>query len=107
MFSFLTGIRVAFERKHAKGVNLTVHFDFNGRNTGQATVIIKDEVIDVKEGFVEKPDIVVTVDVDSWIKIVNKEINEDFMNEIFTSRKIKMQGNITDLQKFQNCFVGQ
>ena len=107
MYSFLTGVRVAFERKHADGVNLTVHFDFNGRDTGQATIIIKDGVIDVKEGFVEKPDLVITVDVDSWIKIVNKEANEDFMNEIFTSGKIKVQGNIADLQKFQNCFVGQ
>ncbi|MEK6527929.1 MAG: 4Fe-4S binding protein, partial [Nitrospirota bacterium] len=50
MYSFLTGVRVAFERKHADGVNLTVHFDFNGRDTGQATIIIKDGVIDVKEG---------------------------------------------------------
>ena len=107
MYSFLTGVRVAFERKHADGVNLTVHFDFNGRDTGQATIIIKDGVIDVKEGFVEKSDLVITVDVDSWIKIVNSEANEDFMNEIFTSGKIKIQGNLNDLKKFQNCFVGQ
>lgn len=107
MFSFLTGVRVAFERKHADGVNLTVHFDFNGRDTGQATIIIKDGIIDVREGFVEKPDLVIAVDVDSWIKIVNKEVDENLMKEIFTSGKIKVQGNIADLQKFQNCFVGQ
>ncbi len=107
MFSFLTGVRVSFERKHARGVNLIVHFDFNGKDSGQATIIIKDEIIDVKEGWVEEPDLVITVDVDSWLKIVNKEADDSFMNEIFTSGKIKVQGNMAELKRFQNCFVGQ
>ncbi len=104
-FSFLTGARVAFERKHADGVNLIVHFDFHGRESEQATVLIKDGLIDVKEKFVEKPDLVVTVDVDAWLKIVNREIDESAINGIFASGKIKVKGNLADLVKFQNCFV--
>jgi hypothetical protein len=52
MFSFLTGIRVAFERKHASNVNLTVHFIYTGNENGQATINIKDETIDVTEGLI-------------------------------------------------------
>lgn len=105
MFSFLTGVRVAFERKHAVNVNLVVHFDFNGRESGKATILINNGLIDVKEEFVEKPDLVVTVDIDAWLKIVNHEVDENIMNEIFTSGKIKIQGDLADLLKFQNCFV--
>jgi epoxyqueuosine reductase QueG len=105
MFSFLTGIRVAFERKHAYDVNLIVHFDFKGRENGQATIIIKDETIDVKEGLIEKPNLVINVDIDSWLKIVNKEVNDELMNELFTTGKIQVQGSLSDLRKFQNCFI--
>lgn len=107
MLSFLTGIRVAFERKHASGINLTVHFDYNGRENGQATIIIKDGTIEITEGLIEKPDLVINVDVDSWLKIVNKEVNNELMKEFFTIGKIKIQGNLADLGKFQNCFIGQ
>jgi len=107
MYSFLTGVRVAFERKHAVGVNLIVHFDFNGKNSGQASILIQDGVIDVKQGFVGTPDLTITADVDSWLKIVNHEASENMINEIFTLGKIKVKGNLADLQRFQNCFVGQ
>lgn len=103
--SFLTGARVAFERKHSDGVNLTVHFNFNGRESSQATVIIKDNIVDVKEGLIGKSDLVITADVESWLKIVNKEVTNEMMDEIFTSGKIQIQGNLADLQKFQSCFA--
>lgn len=106
-YSFLTGVRVAFERKHASGVQLVVHFDFNGSDSCQATIIIRDGLIDVKDGFVEIPDLVVAADVDSWLKVVNREADEQLVNEFFTSGKISVRGSLADLQKFQNCFVGQ
>jgi epoxyqueuosine reductase QueG/putative sterol carrier protein len=107
MYSFLSGARVAFERKHAAGVNLIVHFDFNGSDSGQATILIRDGLIDVRQGLVEKPDLVITADVASWLKIVNREADQNTMSEIFSSGKIKVQGNMADLQRFQDCFVGQ
>lgn len=107
MFSFLTGVRVAFERKHASGVNMTVHFDFNGAESGQATVLIRDGTIDVQDGFVGAPDLVVVADVGSWLQIVNGDADERLVGEIFKSGKIKVRGNIADLVKFQGCFAVQ
>jgi len=76
-------------------------------DSGKATILIKDGLINVQEGLAEKPDLVITADVSSWLKIVNREADQNMINEIFTSGKIKVQGNMADLQKFQNCFVGQ
>jgi epoxyqueuosine reductase QueG len=105
--AFLTGSRISFEPKHARGVNMTVHFQFNGKQTAKATIIIANETIDVKEGNVGKGDLSIITDSEIWIKMVNKETSStDNMNAI-TSGKVKIQGNLKLFKQFQGCFVGQ
>ncbi|WP_316506414.1 SCP2 sterol-binding domain-containing protein [Nitrosopumilus sp.] len=104
---FLTGVRVAFEQKHARGVNMTVHFESNGMETTQATMIIAGEVIDVKEGHVGIADLGITADSETWLKTVNKETSSAEDIQAITSGKIKVQGDLKLLKQFQECFIGQ
>ena len=104
---FLTGVRVAFEQKHARGVNMTVHFESNGKETTQATIIIAGEVIDVKEGHVGTANLGITADSETWLKIVNKETSPAEDMQAITSGKIKVNGDLKLLKQFQECFIGQ
>ena len=104
---FLTGVRVAFEQKHAKGVTMNVHFESNGKETAQATIIIAGEVIDVKEGHFGTADLGITADSETWLKIVNKETTSAEDMQAITSGKIKVKGDLKLLKQFQECFIGQ
>lgn len=104
---FLSGSRVSFEPKHARGVNLTVHFQFNGEETTKATIKIANEMIDVKNEHVGKADLAIVTDSETWIKMANKETS--FVSNLLSmlSGKVKIQGKLRLLKQFQNCFVGQ
>ena len=104
---FLSGSRVSFEPKHARGVNLTVHFQFNGAQTRKATIKIENELIDVKEEHVGQADLSIITDSQTWIKMVNKETS--FVSNLISilSGRVKVNGKLKLLKQFQNCFVGQ
>jgi len=104
---FLSGSRVSFEPKHARGVNLTVHFEFTGVQTRKATIKIQNGLIEVAEEHVGKSDLTISTDSETWLKIVNKETSfvSNFLSIL--SGKVKVQGKLKLLKQFQNCFVGQ
>jgi NAD-dependent dihydropyrimidine dehydrogenase PreA subunit/putative sterol carrier protein len=104
---FLTGVRVAFEQKHARGVNMTVHFESNGKETTQATIVITGDVIDVKDGHVGIANLGITADSEIWLKIVNKETSPSEDMRAITSGKVKVKGDLKLLKQFQECFIGQ
>jgi putative sterol carrier protein len=72
---FLTGARVAFEPKHAQGVNMTVHLSFTGKEATTATIVIKEGTIEVADGFKEKADLRIECDSEQWLKTINREIS--------------------------------
>ena len=86
---------------------MTVHFQFSGAQTTNATIKIANETIDVKEEHVGKPDLTIITDSETWIKMVNKETSflVNFLSIL--SGKVKVQGKLKLLKQFQNCFVGQ
>ena len=104
---FLSGSRVSFEPKHARGVNMTVHFQFNGDQPIKATIIIADELIDVKDEHVGKADLTIITDPEIWIKMVNKETSSADNMQAITSGLVEIHGDLKLLKQFQNCFVGQ
>src|SRR5262249_1221045 len=55
--AFLTGLRLTFQRRQAKGLAATYHFTFTGDEQRQATVIIRDATLDVKEGRIGVADL--------------------------------------------------
>ena len=86
---------------------MTVHFQFNGKQTAKATIIIANETIDVKEGNVGKADLTIIADSEIWIKMVNKDTSSTDNMKAITSGKVKIQGNLKLFKQFQGCFVGQ
>jgi len=86
---------------------MTVHFQFDGKQTTKATIIIADETIDVKEGNIGTADLTIITDSETWLKMVNKD--SSFVSNLFSilSGKVKVQGDLKLLKQFQGCFVGQ
>lgn len=56
------------------------------------------EVKELKEGTVGRPDVVVTIDSDTFLAIVNKETNA---LDAYSSGKIRYKGSLPDLLKLQ------
>src|SRR5204862_5425851 len=72
---FLNGLPLVFQPGKAAGLNATFHFTFTGRESRQATIVIQEQKISVKEGHVGQPDLHVTADSQTWIGFVRKEKN--------------------------------
>lgn len=71
--SFLKGLPWLFQRGASKGLNATYHFKFRGAEKTEATVVIRDQRIDVTPGLRGKPDVTVWADSRQWIKFLGRE----------------------------------
>ncbi|SFH57999.1 epoxyqueuosine reductase [Planctomicrobium piriforme] len=100
--SFLRGMSLNFQREQATGLNAVYHFTFSGRETRQATVIIRDKSLQVHDGvLLERPDLVVTADAAAWIGFLRKE--RSLLWALLT-RRIRLAGSPKWLLKFGRCF---
>lgn len=99
--SFLNGIPNVFQPGKSLGLNATFHFTFTGHEQQQATIVIQDKKIAVKEGHEGKPDLHVTADSKTWLGFVNKEKNVVWA---LLRRKIRLQGPLKLLVAFGKCF---
>jgi len=59
--------------KHARGININVHFQFNEPQTRKATIKIENELIDISEDHVGKADLTIITDSETWLKMVIKK----------------------------------
>ncbi|WP_036718681.1 SCP2 sterol-binding domain-containing protein [Paenibacillus harenae] len=92
----------AFQPKQATGLNSTYHFAFTGDETRQTTIDIRDNKLQIRDGFHGKPDIRITVDSKTWLKIVAKEKN---VAAALLTRKLRIKGNPKLLMNFEKCFA--
>ncbi len=99
--SFLMRMRVAFQRNQAKGLDARFHFTFTGAEPCEATVVIKDRSIHVKEGLDGSPDIHVTADSATWLSFLAKETS---LLRALITRKIKVKGSPKLMKAFASCF---
>lgn len=100
--NFLMGVNLAFNPEKAKGVNMTLHFIFTGKEEVRATVVIRDERVSISQGIEGKADLTVCADSEAWIKFLNKEIS---LLKAISSRKLKVRGNPLLMKKFQDCLI--
>ena len=98
---FLFGLPLLFQRNQSEGLNAIYHFTFTGSESRQATVIIQNKTVQVKEGHVGKANLSVTADSQTWLSFLAKE-----RKLIWTllRRKIRIQGSPKLLQAFGKCF---
>src|SRR3989440_2978040 len=98
---FLKGMPNVFQSGKSAGLKATFHFTFTGHEQRQATVVIQDQKISVKEEHVGKPDLHVTADSQTWIGFLRKERNIVWA---LLRRKIRLAGPLKLLVALGKCF---
>ncbi|MDH5656120.1 MAG: SCP2 sterol-binding domain-containing protein, partial [Spirochaetia bacterium] len=102
--SFLFGLNLLFQPNFAKTIKLNAvyHFTFTGSENIIATIQIKEGNLKVVKGsHILIPDIKITADSRTWLKIISGEKNK-ITAVIF--RKLKIEGGIKLLNQFSSCF---
>jgi epoxyqueuosine reductase QueG len=97
---FLRGAKLQFNPEKAKGLDLIIQFRFYGEENLDAFVKITDQKLKAERGEHDQPNIEISVDSKTWLKIVNKETS--LLWSILTG-KLKSKGNPLLLKKFENC----
>ena len=100
---FLRGLSLTFQRGKAEGLNAVYHFTFTGKERKNATVVIRDKRLEVKEGHVGTADLHLTADSETWLRFLAKEAN---LVWALLRRKIKIKGSPKLLLAFGKCFLG-
>jgi Fe-S-cluster-containing hydrogenase component 2 len=98
---FLDGLPLVFQRKKSEGLSATYHFTFTGQETEQATVIIRNQTLQVLKGHHEEANFCLTADSQTWLGFLAKERN--LMWALLT-RKIRVKGSLKFLKAFARCF---
>lgn len=100
--SFLVGAKLAFVPERAKGLDLTLHFEFTGKENVSATIKISDCTLDVQEGFIGEPDLKVIADSETWVRMLNEEVS---LPKALITRKLKLKGSPARMKEFKSCIA--
>ena len=90
-----------FNPNEAKDMDKVFQFDISGEGGGQWYVKIKDGQCQVQEGFQEDPSVTLTMSAETWIAMVNKELNGV---QAFMTGKLKVSGDILLAQRIYDLF---
>jgi putative sterol carrier protein len=99
--AFLDGLPLVFQRGRSAGLNATYHFTFLGSERVEATVVIRDERLEVLEGHQGHADFRLTADAPTWLGFLAKERN---LAWALLRRKIRFKGSPRLLLAFGRCF---
>ncbi|UCH22072.1 MAG: SCP2 sterol-binding domain-containing protein [Deltaproteobacteria bacterium] len=99
---FLDGVTLLFNPEKAENITLTLHFVFTGEVERLATIKIENKKMLVLDDHVDKPNLIVTSDAGTWVKLVNEEIST--FKAIITG-KLKVKGNPLLMNKFKSCLM--
>jgi ferredoxin len=99
--NFLQALPFLFQPGQSEGMNATYHFTFTGAEDTQATVVIREKTVEVREGQMGTPDLRIRADSETWIKFLAKEANIFWA---MACRKIRVKGSPALLKAFGRCF---
>lgn len=100
--SFLSGLKLIFQRNQSADLNAIYHFTFTGAEEQQVTITIKEKKLEISDGLIGKPSIKITADSQVWIKFIRKEAN---LAWALIRRKVQIRGNPKLLIQFGKCFL--
>jgi epoxyqueuosine reductase QueG len=100
--TFLSGAGLLFNAEKAKGLSLTLHFEFSGREQKSATVTIADGRLKIHDGISGSADLRVRADSETWVRIVNEDVSPLIA---LISGKLRLKGNPAHLKKFKSCLL--
>jgi hypothetical protein len=92
---------LTFQRGPAKGWRAAYHFDLTGDGAVQATVVIDDGRLTVRDGLVGDADLRVTTDASLWIDIVTHRRSPVLAT---LTGRLRARGDRRLLARFAACF---
>ncbi len=98
---FLDALPYMFQWNQSDGLNATYHFRLTGREQREATIVIANKEIDIREGLYGSPNLRVTADTATWLGFVAGE--RSLVRALLTFR-IRLKGSPLWLLKFGKCF---
>ena len=100
---FLDGLPLLFQRNKAEGLTATYHLTFTGKESKQATIMIRNKTLKVLDGHQGVADFRLTADSQTWLGFLAKDRNLIWS---MLRRKIRIKGPVRLLQAFSRCFPG-
>jgi putative sterol carrier protein len=91
----------AFSAAAAQGLDAIFQLDITGEGGGTWNVVIKDGTCQIYEGTHESPNVTLTMSAETWLGIVNRELNG---MRAFLSGKLKASGDIMLAQRIEQLF---
>ncbi len=98
---FLAGLPRVFQPGASKGLNATYHFTFEGSERLSATIVIRNQRVEVIDGLIGSADLAVTADGGTWLAFLRKE--KGILGALLR-RKIRLRGSPRLLLAFGRCF---
>lgn len=98
---FLNGLPLVFQRHQTEGIDATYHFTFTGNEDIKATILIRNQNIEVRDGHIGAADLHITADSRTWLGFLAKE--RSLVWALFR-RKIRIKGSSRLLLAFGKCF---
>lgn len=98
---FASNMRHVFQRDQSAGLNARYHFSFTGSEENRLTVVIADQQISVEQGHQGQPDLEVSADSQTWIKVL---AGERSMVSALLTRRVRLKGPLRLLVAFGKCF---
>ncbi|UCH06751.1 MAG: SCP2 sterol-binding domain-containing protein [Deltaproteobacteria bacterium] len=91
----------AFNASAAQGMDAIFQLDITGEGGGTWNVVIKDGACQINEGTHESPSVTLTMSAQTWLGIVNRELNG---LQAFLRGKLKASGDIMLAQRIEQLF---
>jgi ferredoxin len=98
---FLFGLKLLFQPGKATKLNAVYHFEFTGAEEKQATVTIRNGVLQVQTGHHGDADLHVVADAETWLGFLAKERS---LLWALLRRRIRIKGSPKLLVAFGKCF---
>jgi ferredoxin len=98
---FLSGLPLTFQPGKAANLNAVYHFTFTGKEENEATVTIREGILQVRDGHHGEADLHVTADSATWLGFLAKERS---LLWALLRRKIRIKGSPKLLVAFGKCF---
>ena len=91
----------AFNAAAAQGLNAIFQLDITGEGGGTWNVEIKNGACQINEGTHESPNVTLTMSTETWLGIVNRELNGI---QAFLSGKLNANGDFMLAQRIEQLF---
>jgi putative sterol carrier protein len=98
IFAAMPGV---FDAEKAAGIDATVQFDLSGDGGGQYYVQVANGTVKAEKDTADSPTATIHMDADDYKKMIAGELNPV---TAFMSQKIKVEGDLNTVMKFQNLF---